>query len=592
MKRTGNHIVFLIFACLSVFTAKAQETAFYATVDKNPVGTGDVFSYQITLENGRGDITPPSLSDFNVVFGPSRSSNYRIINGQQTSSITLSYTMRPKSKGEFTIEPAQAFVNGKKYTSESIALKVIEGSSSRAPQTNRGQSRSQSSSGTSNTSNDNLKVQIQLSKRKVYLGEQITATYIILTRFRNIDIESTKFPGLAGFWTEDLKIDQARWEREYEIIDGVAYRKAVLKRQILFPQRTGKIKIEPLTISSRVNRSFLNPGEQMNMASNSPTIEVLPLPGKQPDSYNGAVGDFTFSASIDRTELAANEAITLKITIGGSGNLSLINEPELKFPPDFETYDPETKDRINVSGAGVTGSRSFQYLVIPRYPGEYEIPEIKFTYFDPVRSTYITKTEGPFPIKVTGNGSAAASANGQRAQNIVEQTTHDIRYIKTNNDSLKPKDRQFFKSVGYYTALSLPFIGFILFLGFRKKRATELDDVQGTRRRKANKMARRRLKMAEKALKSDDSKQFYAEIFKAIYGYMSDKLGIPGSLLSRQVIIENLKVRNIDESLIHELSETIETCEMARFAAVTEMSNREFYNQTVKLISKLDSRIK
>ncbi|NEN25641.1 protein BatD [Cryomorpha ignava] len=588
MKKTGNHIIFLLFACLSVFAAKAQETAFYATVDKNPVGTGDVFSYQITLENGRGDITPPSLADFNVVFGPSRSSNYRIVNGEQTSAITLSYTMRPKSKGEFTIDPAQALVNGKRFKTESITVKVIEGSSSRAPQTNRNQNQSNQSA--SNTSNENLKVQIQLSKRKVYLGEQITATYVILTRFRNIDIEGTKFPGLAGFWTEDLKTEQARWEREYEMVNGVPYRKAVLKRQILFPQRTGKIQIDPLTISSHVNRSFLNPGEEVNMASNSPTIEVMPLPGKVPESYNGAVGEFTFSANIDRTELPANEAINLKIIISGSGNLSLIKEPELKFPPDFETYDPETKDRINVSGAGVTGSRSFQYLVIPRYPGDYEIPEIIFTYFDPAKEAFVTKSEGPFPIKVTG--SAASVSKGQRSQNIVKQTTEDIRYINTLATSLESKNKQFFKSMGYYAGIGAPFIGFILFLAFRKKRATELDDVQGTRRRKANKMARRRLKMAEKALKADDSKQFYAEIFKALYGYMSDKLGIPGSLLSRQVIVENLKERNIDDGLIHELSDTIETCEMARFAAVAEMSNREFYNQTVKLISKLDSRIK
>src|SRR5690554_3240017 len=284
------------------------------------------------------------------------------------------------------------------------------------------------------------------------------------------------------------------------MINGVPYRQAVLKRQILFPQRTGKIQIDPLTISSRVNRSFLNPGEELIMASNSPTIEVMPLPGNAPESYNGAVGDFTFSADIDRTELPANEAITLKITIGGSGNLSLVKEPELKFPPDFETYDPETKDRINVSGAGVSGSRSFQYLIIPRYPGEYEIPEIKFTYFDPNKGNYVTKTQGPFPIKVTGDGSASAGAGGARPQNTVRQISDEIRYIRIDDTTLELKGGQFFRSIGYYFAIGIPFVGFILFLAFRKKRATELDDVQGTRRRKANKMARRRLKMAETAL--------------------------------------------------------------------------------------------
>lgn len=580
-----------MLACLSVFAVKAQETAFYASVDKNPVGTGDVFAFNIVLENGRGDISPPSFADFNVVFGPSKSSNFRIINGQQTSAITLSYTLSPKAKGEFTIGSAHTTVNGVKYKTEPITIKVVEGSSSRAPQNNRNQGGAYGNQ-SSAQSNENLIAQIQLSKRKAYVGEQITATYVILTRYRNIDIESTKLPSLTGFWTEDVKTEQARWEREYVMINGVPYRQAVLKRQTLFPQRTGKIQIDPLTISARVNRSFLNPGEQLVMASNSPTIEVMPLPGNAPDSYNGAVGDFTFSAEIDHEELPANEAITLKINISGSGNLSLIKDPELKFPQDFETYDPETKDRINVSGAGVSGSRSFQYLIIPRYPGEYEIPEIKFTYFDPNKGNYVTKTQGPFPIKVTGDGSASAGAGGARAQNTVRQISDEIRYIRIDDTTLEPKGGQFFRSIGYYFAIGIPFVGFILFLAFRKKRATELDDVQGTRRRKANKMARRRLKMAETALKSNDSKKFYAEIFNALYGYMSDKLGLPGSMLSRQVIIENLKERGIEDDLIHELSSTVETCEMARFAAVTEMSDRDFYEQTVKLISKLDSRLK
>ena len=576
---------------MATFAVKAQETAFYATVDKNPVGAGDVFSYQITLENGRSDITPPDLSDFNVVFGPSRSSNYRIINGQQTSSMSFSYTMRPRKTGSFTIGPASTTVNGKRYETKPITIKVVQGSSTKAAAQSRSNQSGQSSR-KEVSENENLKVQILLNKRKVHLGEQVVATYVILTRFRSLDIEDTKFPGMAGFWTEDIKVEQARWEREYEMVDGVAYRKAVLKRQILFPQRTGKIKIDPLTISTRVNRSFLNPGEELKMASNSPTLEVMPLPGTAPESFAGAVGDFNFSASIDREELPANEAISLKINITGSGNLSLVKEPELNFPPDFETYDPETKDRINVSGSGVSGGRTFQYLVIPRYPGEYEIPEIAFTYFDPQKEKYITKTEGPFPIKVTGEGAAVVGSNGQRVQNTVKQSADDIRYIETQSEKLVPRGRQFFKTSGYYVAMGAPFLGFILFLVFRKRRARELDDVKGTRRRKANKMARRRLKLANKALKANDSKLFYAEISKAIYGYMSDKLGIPGGLLSRQVIIGNLEELNIEEELIIKLSNTIETCEMARFAATADVSNQEFYTKTVDLISKLDRRIR
>ena len=594
MKKTGRHIVFSLLAFIAVLTVKSQETSFYATVDKNPVGLGDVFSYQITLENGRGDVTPPSLSDFNIVYGPSRSSNYRIINNQQTSSFTLSYTMRAVSKGEFTIGSAYTTINGQKFKTDPITVKVIEGQSSRAQQKNRTQGSQGNQGNAKNTTNENFKVQIQLSKRKAYLGEQIIATYVIYasTRYRNIEVEDTRFPGLSGFWTEELKADQARWERDVEMLNGVPYRKAVLKKQIVFPQRTGKIQIDPLTITARINRSFFNPGEELKLASNSPVIEVTPLPENEPDSYSGAVGDFSMKVDIDRKELNANEAINLKINISGSGNLGLVKEPALNFPADFETYDPETKDRINVSGGGVSGSRTFEYLVIPRYPGEYEIPEINFSYFNPQQGQFITKSEGPFNIKVNGSATSGVAVNGERVKSTVKQTKSDIRYINTEKDTLQPKGTHFFNTASYYIALGIPFLGFLLFMIFRKRKAIELDDVQGTRRRKANKMARRRLKLADKALKADDSKQFYAEIFKAIYGYMSDKLGIQGSLLSRQVIVENLKERHIDEGLIQELSITIETCEMARFAAVTNMSDREFYAQTVKLLSKLESQIK
>lgn len=566
---------------------------FYATVDKNPVGVGDVFSYQITLENGRGDITPPNLSDFRTVAGPMRSSNVRIINGQSTSATTLSYSIRPDKQGKITIGEARAIINGKEYRTEPITVSIVQGASTRAQQPNRGQTSSRpSTSQNQNATDDHLMVQIQLSKRKVYLGEQISVAYVILTRYRNLDMEDSKFPELSGFWAEELKADRVQWERDYEIINGLAYKKAVLRRQIIFPQRTGKLQIDPLSIKARANRSFIHPGDEITMVSNSPTIEVLPLPGQSPESFNGAVGEFNFSVKTDRTEVPTNEAINLTISISGSGNLSLVNEPQIKFPADFETYDPETKDRINVSGSGISGSRSFQYLIIPRYPGEYEIPEVTFSYFDPKREKFITKTEGPFPIKVTGTSGISAGTSGERAQSTVKQTTKDIRYIKTDAEGLVPTEKQFFKTMGYFLGMGVPFLGFILFLGFRKRRADELDDAEGARRKKANKMARQRLKLASKALKAHDSKLFYAEIFKAIYGYMSDKLGIPGSLLSRQVIVENLQQRNIDEDLIHDLTSTIETCDMARFAAVHNVSDEEFYTQTVKLISKLDNRIK
>ncbi len=573
------------------FYGSAQDVNFYATVDKNPVAVNDVFTYTLTLENGRGDIIPPKLSDFNVVFGPSRSSNYRIINGRQSSSITLSYTMRATSIGEFTIDPGRAQADGKTYETEALSIKVINGRSSAAAQ--RSQSNSGSSASGSESSNDeNLKVQILLSKRKAYLGEQIVATYVVLTRYKNIDVDETKFPSLAGFWTEDLKNEQATWERELEIINGVAYRKAVLKRQILFPQRTGKIKIDPLAISARVNRSFFNAGTALRVNSNSPQLEVEALPSGAPPSYTGAVGDFQFSVDLDRQELKANEAITMKIAISGQGNLTLIDEPELSFPADFEAYDPETSDRINVSGGGVSGSRSFQYLLIPRYPGEYEIPKISFTFFNPRSAQFERRSAGPFAIKVGGGDVVATTAGAQRSQNVVEESANDIRYILTDASRLEPKGALFFKSIPYFIILCIPFLALIIFLLLRKKRRSDLSDAAGYKQRKASKMARRRLKKSEAALRANDSTKFYAEIYQALYGYLSDKLGIPVSNLTRILINEKLRQKDVEEPLLAELSKIMDTCEMARFSPMNNADEKGFYDESVRLIQKLDQKIR
>lgn len=590
MKKTGKHIIALLIALFAVFFAKAQDANFYASVDKNPVATGDVFTYKVTLDNARGDISAPDLGDFNVVFGPSTSSSFRIVNNSQTSSMTLSYSMRPIKTGTFTIGAASVTVNGKRLQTKPLEIKVVKGTSTTTnqPAGNSGQS----TQTTSASSDNNLLIQVQLSKRTAFLGEQIIATYVILTRYRSIEVQETNFPALPGFWSEDVKQDQASWDQNYTMINGVAYRKAIIKQQILFPQRTGELKIPPLSISARVNRSFFNPGTKVKVTSNSPTITVKGLPGKAPDSYLGAVGDFTFSVDLDRTEVNANDAINLTVAISGRGNLTLVKEPEIKFPADFETYDPETKDRISVSGVGVNGTRSFQYLIIPRYPGDYEIPEIEFTYFDPSAGKFITKNAGPFEIHVTGSASANNGRGGAVSQNTVKQSNEDIHYIDTDDSKLKPLDQRFFKTKLYYALMAVPVLFFIGFIVLRKKREAEADDIVGTRRRKANKMARKRLKSASIALKNQDSKLFYAEIFKAIYGYMTDKLGIPGSLLSKQVIMDNLRNKNVDEETLHELSQTLETCEMARFASSEKQGDQEFYNQTVKLIAKLDSKIR
>jgi hypothetical protein len=591
LRKTGRHRILLgILFLLAAFVTEAQKPILFATVDKNPVGQGDVFTLKITLENGNGDIIPPSLSDFDIVMGPARSSSYRIVNGKQTSSISLSYTMRARETGTFSIGSASALVDGNTLKTNPIELKVVEGkvNASGGSSSNRGAQGATSYA----SNNQNLKAVIELSKRNAYIGEQIVIQYVLLTRYQSLDLGESSFPSLTGFWSEELKDEQASWEPDLEIINGVPYRKAVLKSQVIFPQRAGKIQIDPLKLTCIVNRSFFNPGTEFKIQSNSPEITVKALPNGAPRSFNGAVGNFSFKAEVSKNKINANDALDLNISIQGSGNLTLIDEPEISFPSDFEAYDPEIKDRISVSKGGVNGSRSFEYLVIPRYPGTYELEEIEFSYFNPATGKYVSEKRGPFPVEVSGEGGSRAATGERRSKKSVAQTANDIRYIITDITRLDARNRPFYGSGLFWASLSAPFVFMLIFLGYRRRSESLNSNRLEARKRKANKMATKRLKASKAALQSGDNKLFYEEIFKALYGYLGDKLGIDVSELTKPEISRRLKERNVSEELAVELSKTLSTCEMARFAPVSEAEPKAFYESAVKLIEKLENQLK
>ncbi|MFT6998461.1 MAG: HEPN domain-containing protein [Cryomorphaceae bacterium] len=570
-----------------------QSATLEATVDKNPVSVSDVFTLKITLTNGKGNIESPDLNDFQVVFGPSRSSSYRILNGRQSSAITFSYTLRPKQTGTFEIGVAKANVDGKVLTTSPIKVEVVKGvSSASSSSSSRQGSQGSTKAAAPKSTNQNLIVRTQLSKSNVHKGEQVVVSFILLSRYNNIDLGDIDFPTLNGFWTEDLPEQQTSWEPNLEVINGMQYRKAILRQQVVFPQRSGSIQIESLTLSANVNRSFFNPGENITVRSNSPIITVKELPDGAPKSFNGAVGAFDFSATVDKSEAKANEAINLKVKVTGSGNLRLIDEPKFKFPEDFEVYDPETNDRVAVTNGGVRGSRSFQYLIIPRYPGEYTIPELQFSFFNSNTGKYQSGTAGPFQFNISDDEGNVPSAGTPRAKNIVEQSGLDIRYIITDESELSATRSQFFGTSLFWAGSAGPFALLLIFLVYRRRKEALNKDVRGRKKRGASRMAKKRLKAAEVALKSGDSSVFYQEIFKALYGYLGDKLGIPIGELSRQKILSELQQNGVKEAVINDVSYVINTCETARFAPVTETSDEVFYNRTAELIENLEGRLK
>jgi len=589
LKKTGRHILLCGFLSLALGAVNAQETRFFMTVNKNQVVLNDNFQVRITFENGRGNVEPIDFSAFQVIAGPNLSTASQIIQGAVSTNYTMTYFLRPIKTGKFTLGPAKTVINGKNYATEAIVVEVLSGGST--------SQQSPQSGGTSNytqqpSADKNVQIIIELSKRKVYIGEQITARYVLLTRYRNLEATDTRYPTLPGFWSEEIKNDQSTWEPNLEMVNGVAYRKAYLKTQILFPQRAGTSKLEPIEFTCRVDRSLFNPGTEIKVKSNAPSIEVLAFPTGSPKGFDGAVGNLNFSATVSRTEVKVNEAIDLKINVSGSGNLTLIGAPKMEFPPDFEVYDPEIKDRISINAGGVNGTRSFQYLIIPRYPGSYEIPEMNFVWFNPAKAAYESVRQGPYTIQVTGEAGQGAIAGQTRARNKVSQSAQDIRYIYTDSQSLEVKNAYFFGSVTYYTALGSPLLLLMLVLFVRRRRDSMAQNTSLVRRRGANKMAKGRLKSAKKALDHSDDKLFYAEVFKALYGYLSDKLNIPLSHLTRPTILKALQDQNVDSTLSGRLQGALDTCEMARFAPVTDVQSNSFYGETVTLIEKLESNLK
>ena len=560
------------------------QAGFTATVDKNPVAVNDRFKLTLSVTNAKGNITPPDLSDFNLIFGPAKSTNYQFINGESSSTISLTYTLAPRNTGTFTIGAAIAETDQGTFRTKPIQLKVVDGSSASA-----GQSNAQSGSRTVQ-GNDDLMAEIRLDKRKMYKGEQLIVTYYVYSRYRNIDFIDYKFPATNGFYSHDFNEEQAGWQNQLEIINGKQYRVAILKREILFPQQHGTMKIEPMEIEARVDYSFFNPGRAVKIKSNVAEVEVLPLP-PAPSGFKGDVGSFNFEVKVDRNKVAANDAITLTAKISGRGNLKLVNAPQINFPKDFEVYDPKVTNRFSTTGGGLSGTREFEYLIIPRHAGNYSIEPIVFTFFDVNTDSYKTIKSDPIELEVErAEGGVAGGGYTGSAKEDVVILDQDIRYIKPA-EPLRQKSGYFFQSTPFFILLFLGPVFVLIFYIARRKYIQKQQDTVSVRSRRAGRMARKLLSDAKKKLRANDREGFYDAVFKAMYGYLSGKLNIDAAELNRNEIRSGLENRSVDSETIDALMELLSRCEMARFAPSGELQPQEDYEAAAKIIDELQKKI-
>ncbi len=602
--------ILLLFVAIGN-TAIAQK--FTASASKTKVAVGETFQLTYSLNANGSNFKMPALNEFDVYSGPNQSTSMSFVNGAMSQSISLSYILSAKKEGKITIQPGSVSVNGAAVQSNSLVIEVVKGSPTTQNPQNPNNPNQQQQNPTAPSSEDvgnNLFVKTTVNKTKVYQGEQITITHKVYTRYQLRGFQDIKFPDYTGFWSQDVPSNNQQIQLTNENVDGVVYSVAELKRTYLFPQRSGKLTIEPMKVEVVVRKQsnrqprdifdqFFGGGyvdANYSVKSKPITIDVIPLPeANKPAGFAGAVGDFSFKAEVNKDKVKANDAINLTVTITGKGNIKLVDPLKVNFPEDFETYDAKTKENISATVNGVSGSKTFDYLAIPRHEGDYKISDINFSYFDPEKKQYITLPSPEFKIHVDKgkDGEGGASVFNPRNKEDVKVLGNDIRYIKTNNIILRPKENYFFGSTLFYLGLISPFILFLAFIIIRRKRIEQNKDVVAVKSRKATKMAKKQLLLAEKHLKSNNKESFYVEIFKALYGYVGNKLNIPTANLNKETITDSLRIKGVTEATIQQLMSTLDNCEFAHYAPTTVSGDlKSIYYNTVELITKIENEIK
>lgn len=574
---------FIASLLLFVVAGQAQRTEFSASVDKNPVSVNDRFKLTLTLTNGRGNISMPDLGGLKVIQGPFTSSNYSYRNGVGSSQVSHTYTLSAPKEGSYTIGSAQAHIKGAILKSKPIQIKAVKGSSVSA------QSKSSASVGI----DKNLFVNILLSTSKVYRGEQVIATYKLYSRYDAVELSSFDMPVLNGFWSEEVETKNSGWEPKSETINGLRYKVAILKKQVLFPQRSGEMKIDAMELECVVNRTFFNRGTKLKIRSNEARLTVKDLPVGKPNGFTGAVGSLKMNVSADKTELKANDAVNLTIKVSGQSNLKLIDPPTLELPQDLEIYDPKVEDRIKVNGAGMSGSRTFEYLIIPRHAGEHTIEAFSISYFNTSTGKYVELASQPIKLTVSkGDGSSSAATFNRVTKEEVKLLEEDIRYIKTGSPELRKPDNELFASPLYIGGMLAPALAFLLFLFVRNKRSEMYADQVGMRTKMADKVARRKLHAAAKALKKNDRLGVFAKVESALLEFLGDKLSIAIIERTRENIQEELNARSVSPELSTRTDSALTACQMARYAPGSDNDAAKMYEEAVQLIKELNGALR
>lgn len=609
MSRT---LMFALFYALVVFipvSLTAQDATFDAAVDRNPVGLGEQFTLSLVLNNagmgGGKNLQLPDLGKFHIMGGPNQSSSMQFINGVVSSSITYSYILQPKEMGKIQIGSASIEVGGKIHKTQPLMLEVVKGSPRPQPQANT------QADDVGRQIGDNLFLKAVVDKSHVLQGEQINLTFKLYTRVSVANYSIGKNPTLSGFWSEDIE-NPKNITLTNETINGKQYRVGIIRRMALFPTQSGNLEISPIEVQTVVQvqsrRSadpfdafFRDPfGQNVNYEVKSDPIKVKvdPLPPGAPPSFKGAVGKFTMTTRVDKQTTKTNEPISLKVVIAGTGNIKILESPVVELPTDFEQYTPKVSDNINRQQDKISGSKTFEYLLIPRYPGKKSIKPVTFSYFDTGKKGYVTLTSAPIELSVEqGTAQLPPLISGGQKEDI-QLLNQDIRFIKITESHLVTKGNHLFSSTLFVVLILVPVVGFAGAFVYGRQQQAVMADQAGFRNRKALKIAQKGLKSAEQMLRTsagnDQKLKFYSEVSRAMWKYLGDKLNVPPAEMSIEGIIAELSGRSINDEVSSHLKDLLESCEMARFAPTSLETGamQKTYDEAKRIIVELERTLK
>ena len=597
-----------LFACISTMYA-ADNVSFRATAP-DAVAVGDQFrlSFVVSTTNVK-DFKAPTIKGFDVLMGPSRSqqNSVQVINGNttSTSSVTFTYILMATTEGTFTIPGATIVAEGNEVISNSVQIKVLP--EDKANGISSGGETGTSSSSASSISSSDLFVVANVNKTTVYEQEAFLLTYKIYTAIDLRGFDNVKLPDFKGFHSQEVDLPSDRkWELEH--YRGRNYRSTVYRQFILFPQQTGELVIDAARFDASVAQAnqVIDPFDAFFNGRNAYveikkslftpklTITVNPLPQPKPENFSNGVGEFSLNSSINSTNLKTNDAITLKIEIAGTGNLKLISNPEVKFPEDFEIYDPKVESSSQLTTGGLTGNLVIEYLAIPRNPGTYKIPSAQFSYFDINSKSYKTLSTEEYVLQVEkGEGGSSTQTITNYSKEDLRVLNQDIRFIKQNEVTMTPRGDYFFGTLPYWLCYLIPIVVFIILFFLNRKRIADNADLAMVKNRKANKVATKRMKKAGNLLKNNQKDAFYDEVLQALWGYVSDKLSIPVSKLSKDNIEDELKKYGVSDELVENFINVLNSCEYVRYApGDANQAMDKIYESSLDIISKMESSIK